>query len=78
MVAGVIAQLTITICASGTGGQFYSSWYCSQKSVGRSLFTAVLPPLLLMLWQALVMPNALYRFAWVSPLHPPPFLSSPS
>jgi len=29
------------------------------------LFTAVLPPLLLMLWQSLVMPNVLYRFAWV-------------
>jgi hypothetical protein len=25
----------------------------------------VLPPLLLMLWQSLVMPNVLYRFAWV-------------
>ncbi len=46
--------------------KFYSSWYCSRNSQARSLLTAVVPPLLLMLWQNLVMPNALYRFAWVS------------
>ena len=65
--AGIIAQATVAICGSGSVlNKFYSGWYCSRNSQARSLLTAVVPPLLLMLWQNLVMPNALYRFAWVS------------
>ena len=59
-----MAQTTVAVCNKDS--RYYWSWYCGQKNVARSLFTAVLPPLLLMLWQSLVMPNVLYRFAWVS------------
>ncbi len=60
----MVANVTVAVCNKGS--RYYWSWYCGQKNVARSLFTAVLPPLLLMLWQSLVMPNVLYRFAWVS------------
>ncbi|KAL0050236.1 hypothetical protein WJX82_006955 [Trebouxia sp. C0006] len=60
---GVVANVTVAVCNKGS--RYYWSWYCGQKNVARSLFTAVLPPLLLMLWQSLVMPNVLYRFAWI-------------
>ena len=60
----MVANVTVAVCNNGS--RYYWSWYCGQKNVARSLFTAVLPPLLLMLWQSLVMPNVLYRFAWVS------------
>lgn len=60
---GVVANVTVAVCNKSS--RYYWGWYCSQKNVARSLFTAVLPPLLLMLWQSMVMPNVLYRFAWV-------------
>ena len=62
--AGVVANITVAVCSKSS--KYYWAWYCTQKNVARSLFTAVLPPLLLMLWQSMVMPNVLYRFAWVS------------
>ena len=62
--AGVVAQTTVAVCSASS--KYSWDWYCGQQNVARSLFTAVLPPLLLMLWQSLVMPNVLYRFAWVS------------
>ena len=54
----------MAVCSASS--KYSWDWYCGQQNVARSLFTAVLPPLLLMLWQSLVMPNVLYRFAWVS------------
>lgn len=61
---GAVAQLTVAICgSSGFFNNFYSSWYCGSNSVWRSLVTGALPPILLTLWQALVMPNAFYRLA---------------
>ena len=59
-----MAQTTVAVCSASS--RYNWDWYCGQQNVARSLFTAVLPPLLLMLWQSLVMPNVLYRFAWVS------------
>lgn len=62
-VAGIVAQTTVAVC--NRRGSYTWNWYCGQQNVARSLFTSVLPPLLLMLWQSLVMPNVLYRLAWV-------------
>ncbi|KAK9864060.1 hypothetical protein WJX84_009179 [Apatococcus fuscideae] len=61
---GAVAQLTVAICgSSGIFNTFYSDWYCASDSTWRSLVTGSLPPILLTLWQALVMPNAFYRLA---------------
>ncbi|KAL3131896.1 hypothetical protein ABBQ38_007601 [Trebouxia sp. C0009 RCD-2024] len=60
---GIVAQTTVAVC--NRRGSYTWNWYCGQQNVARSLFTSVLPPLLLMLWQSLVMPNVLYRLAWI-------------
>jgi hypothetical protein len=60
--AGAVAQATVAICANQSpSNRFYSEWYCQRKSLGRSIITSILPTILLMLWQNLIMPNALYR-----------------
>ncbi|KAK9817083.1 hypothetical protein WJX72_009273 [[Myrmecia] bisecta] len=70
--SGAIAQATVAICgSSGFFNRFYSSAYCGQNSLLRSIITGILPQVLLLLWQNLIMPNALYRLAqiegqWVS------------
>lgn len=58
----------MAICGNtSTSNVLYSEWYCKRKSIGRSIITSILPTILLMLWQNLIMPNALYRCA--SPSH---------
>lgn len=60
--AGAVAQATVAICGNtSTSNILYSEWYCQRKSLGRSIITSILPTILLMLWQNLIMPNALYR-----------------
>jgi hypothetical protein len=49
--------------AGGSANRLYSQWYCERDSLGQKLITSVLPTILLVLWQNLVMPNALYRCA---------------
>ncbi|BDA42606.1 probable CSC1-like protein ERD4 at C-terminar half [Coccomyxa sp. Obi] len=62
--SGAVAQATVAICGNtSTSNVLYSEWYCKRKSIGRSIITSILPTILLMLWQNLIMPNALYRFA---------------
>ena len=62
--AGAVAQATVAICGNtSTSNVLYSEWYCKRKSMGRSIITSILPTILLMLWQNLIMPNALYRCA---------------
>ena len=69
MLAGVVAQVTVAICGNNSASnRFYSEWYCQRQSMGRSLVTSVLPTVLLMLWQNLFLPNALYRCVPCSPL----------
>ncbi len=68
---GAVAQATVAICGNtSTSNILYSEWYCQRRSLGRSIITSILPTILLMLWQNLIMPNALYRYT--SPLFPPP------
>lgn len=62
LLAGAVAQATVAIC-SNVDGKFYSAWYCSQNSTARAIVTAVLPSLLVTLWQTVVMPMLLYRCA---------------
>ena len=60
--AGVVAQVTVAVCGNNSSSnRFYSEWYCQRQSMGRSIITSILPTVLLMLWQNLFMPNALYR-----------------
>ena len=60
----MVAQVTVAICGNNSASnRFYSEWYCQRQSMGRSLVTSVLPTVLLMLWQNLFLPNALYRCA---------------
>ncbi|KAK9819243.1 hypothetical protein WJX81_003710 [Elliptochloris bilobata] len=62
--SGAVAQVTVAICdSSSVFHRLYSAWYCSRTSLGRSLITAIVPTVLLLTWQNLIMPNALYRFA---------------
>ena len=62
VMAGVVAQVTVAICGNNSSSnRFYSEWYCQRQSMGRSIITSILPTVLLMLWQNLFMPNALYR-----------------
>ena len=69
MLAGVVAQVTVAICGNNSASnRFYSEWYCQRQSMSRSLITSILPTVLLMLWQNLFLPNALYRCA---PCHTP-------
>ena len=64
MGAGVVAQVTVAICGNNSSSnRFYSAWYCQSRSLSRSLITSILPTVLLMLWQNLFLPNALYRCA---------------
>lgn len=74
--AGVVAQVTVAICGNNSASnRFYSEWYCQRQSMGRSIITSILPTVLLMLWQNLFMPNALYRCARaVPPPHNPSLL----
>jgi hypothetical protein len=66
--AGVVAQVTVAICGNNSSSnRFYSEWYCQRQSMGRSIITSILPTVLLMLWQNLFMPNALYRCARAGP-----------
>jgi len=52
----------VAICGnSSPSNQLYSQWYCQHVSPGRSIITSIVPTILLMLWQNLIMPNALYR-----------------
>ena len=60
--AGAVAQITVAVCgAAGSANRLYSQWYCERNSLAQKLITSVLPTILLVLWQNLVMPNALYR-----------------
>ncbi|CAL5219786.1 g1691 [Coccomyxa viridis] len=62
--SGVVAQVTVAICGNNSASnRFYSEWYCQRQSMSRSLITSILPTVLLMLWQNLFLPNALYRLA---------------
>ena len=65
-------QATVAVCNGGTFFNiFYSAWYCQKSSLARSFVTGILPSVLLMLWQNLVMPTAVYRCASavVAPIH---------
>lgn len=60
----MVAQVTVAVCGNNSSSnRFFSEWYCQRQSMGRSIITSILPTVLLMLWQNLFMPNALYRCA---------------
>ena len=76
--AGAVNQATVAVCNGGTFFNiFYSSWYCQKSSLARSFVTGVLPSVLLMLWQNLVMPTAVYRCAFAALLLAHPCLVIP-
>ena len=60
--AGAVAQFTVGVCGN-VDGRFYSAWWCKQNNTARAIVTAILPSILLTVWQTIVMPMVLYRCA---------------
>ncbi|KAK9804567.1 hypothetical protein WJX73_000229 [Symbiochloris irregularis] len=58
--SGAVAQLTVGVCGN-VDGKFYSAWWCKQNNTARAIVTAILPSILLTVWQTVVMPLVLYR-----------------
>ena len=64
MAAGAVTQVQTLVCQNAA---FAENPYCKSRSIWKGIMTAVLPPLLLTLWQNLCMPQLVYRGAQVLP-----------
>ena len=62
MPAGAVTQVQTLVCQNAA---FAGNPYCRSRSIWKGIMTAVLPPLLLTLWQNLCMPQLVYRGAQV-------------
>ena len=61
--AGALAQLTLTLCGQNASHKVYWAWYCEDNSgskIVRDIGTGILPEVLLVVWQALLLPRVLY------------------
>ena len=61
--AGAFAQLTLTLCGQNASHKVYWSWYCQDTrgaKIVRDVGTGILPEILLVVWQALLLPRVLY------------------
>ena len=58
MAAGAVTQVQTLVCQNAA---FADNPYCKSRSIWKGIMTAVLPPLLLTLWQNLCMPQLVYR-----------------
>ena len=65
MAAGAVTQVQTLVCQNAA---FAENPYCKSRSIWKGIMTAVLPPLLLTLWQNMCMPQLVYRGAQVTPL----------
>ena len=63
MAAGAVTQVQTLVCQNAA---FADNPYCKSRSIWKGIMTAVLPPLLLTLWQNMCMPQLVYRGAQVS------------
>jgi hypothetical protein len=61
--AGAFAQLTLTLCGQNSSHKIYWTWYCQDTrgaKIVRDVGTGILPEILLVVWQALLLPRVLY------------------
>ena len=66
--AGAFAQLTLTLCGQNASHRIYWVWYCEDTSgakIVRDVGTGILPEVLLVVWQALLLPRVLYYIGQV-------------
>ena len=71
---GAFAQLTLALCGNNGQHKVYWPWYCggSKAAKGvRDVATGILPAVLLVVWQAVLLPRLLY---YVSQVQPHPYL----
>ena len=61
--AGAVTSIQNVVCENAV---FANNPYCRSRSIWKSILSAVLPPLLLTLWQNLCMPQLIYRGTQVS------------
>ncbi|CAK0787362.1 hypothetical protein CVIRNUC_010582 [Coccomyxa viridis] len=57
---GAVTQVQTLVCQNAA---FADNPYCKSRSIWKGIMTAVLPPLLLTLWQNMCMPQLVYRGA---------------
>lgn len=62
--AGAVTQIQQVVCQNAL---FANNPYCRSHSIWKGIMSAVLPPLLLTLWQNLCMPQLIYRGTQVYP-----------
>ena len=66
--AGALAQLTLTLCGQNASHKVYWQWYCEDtrgSKIVRDIGTGILPEVLLVVWQALLLPRVLYYLGQV-------------
>ena len=59
-----MTQIQQVVCQNAL---FFNNPYCRSHSIWKGIMSAVLPPLLLTLWQNLCMPQLIYRGTQVYP-----------
>lgn len=66
--AGALAQVTLTLCGQNATHKVYWTWYCEDNKgskIVRDIGTGILPEVLLVVWQALLLPRVLYYIGQV-------------
>jgi len=66
--AGALAQLTLTLCGQNASHKVYWQWYCEDtrgSKIVRDIGTGIVPEVLLVVWQALLLPRVLYYLGQV-------------
>ena len=70
---GAFAQLTLTLCGQNSSHRIYWAWYCEDTrgaKIVRDVGTGILPEILLVVWQALLLPRVLYYIGQVCAILP--------